>query len=305
MARIGSLISPLPVFIFATLAFSFAIVGLTSRDWSRRNFYDPGLSPPGFRSPIYSEYRSPFKICTIYGDVNNASIFHEDCKTFRAYGSFGSNQTSCELLNITGSADSSNTGDQRLCQQIHYAGNLSITSLSFVTLGFVLTLIMTVLALVNSRSASASAPADPSEEAAKEEAQPEAAAATTYDNHTHSHTHTTSHHRHPQQQDSNKPSYTPYLNLLLILSFSIGALAAFISQFYGIIGFIQSQPNNGAFAASPGDVNDPRAPFNNNHGPWYQGKALKYWVTMTWIFGALAAGAAAMVWRLPRVVKDI
>jgi hypothetical protein len=293
MARIRSLISPLPAFVFAALSFSFAIVAITSRDWSRRNYYDPGLNNPGFRDPIYSEYRSPFQICTVYGDANNGSIFHEDCKTFRAYGSFGSNATSCEILNITGSADASNTGDQRLCQQIHYAGNLDITSVAFVSLGFVMTLFMTIFAYLQGPAAGSGDRDGVLETQAADNGQRKEDEVAARHGHGHGHHH------------NRGPSFTPYLNLVLITSFAIGATAALISQFYGIIGLIQSQPTNGAFAVSPGAVVEPSSTLNTNHGPWIQGRALKYWVTLSWIFAAFAAGAAGAVWRLPRWEKDI
>jgi hypothetical protein len=288
MARITSLYYSLPAFIFAALAFSFAIVGITSRDWSRRNYYDPTLGPREFKYPLYAEHRSPFQVCVVHGDINNGSIYTEECNTFRAYGSFSSNATSCEIVNITGSYDDANTGDERLCQQIHYAGNLSITSITFVSLGFVLTLLMTILAFLQGP-----APAEAEEEengrATHEHKDGEAAA---------SH-----HHVHPHRNQG--PSFTPYLNLVLIASFAIGATAALISQFYGILAFIQSQPDNGAFAASAGNVVQPGSTENNNHGPWIQGRALKYWVTLSWIFAAFAAGAAGAVWRLPRWQKGL
>lgn len=267
MGRLRYLLASVPAFIFACLAFSFCVANITSRDWSRRNYYNASLDPLAWDAPLYAIYRSPFQICDVSSDTsaNNVTIYTEHCNTFHAYGF---DKTSCERVFATQNYSAANTGDERLCQQIHYAGNLVITSVTFISIGFVLTLVMTILAFILASPAT-------STEATEEG---------------------TNHHHHKEGQHPG-PSYTPYLNLILITAFCIGATAALISQFYGILGFIQSQPDNGAFAAAPGNVNT--SDLDNNHGPWIQGKALKYWATLSWIFAAFAAGAAGAAWRLP------
>ncbi len=276
--RLRSLLAAVPAFVFACLAFSFCVANITSRDWSRRNYYNASLDPLAWDVPLYSIYRSPFQICDVSSDTSaNATIYTEHCNTFHAYGF---DKTSCETVFATQNYSAANTGDERLCQQIHYAGNLVITSVTFISLGFVLTLLMTILAFVLASPAKAP-------EAAEESTNNQDEVAARYSHH----------HRHPG------PSYTPHLNLILITSFCIGATAALISQFYGILGFIQSQPDNGAFAGAPG--NPDTGDLNNNHGPWIQGKALKYWATLSWIFAAFAAGAAGAAWRLPRWEKNL
>src|SRR5581483_8527 len=71
--------------------------------------------------------------------------FNVDCVRFPPFG-FG--RTSCELGIATLSDNVPNFGDRRLCQQIHLAGNYSITSLVFITAGFILTIVLCVTTVV-------------------------------------------------------------------------------------------------------------------------------------------------------------
>jgi hypothetical protein len=273
MARILRLVSSsLPAFIFASLAFAFTVITITSRDWAQQNHFDNALDMKNWSKPIYRTYRSPFQICTVSQDTasDNTTIYTEHCNVFDAYGF---DKTSCETVFATQNYSAAQTGDERLCQQIHFAGNLAITSTTFISLGFVLTLLMTL-------ACCASSPAAHSEHVNEDE--PSAT--------------TVQHHR-------RRPTYAPYMNLILITSFAIGATAALLSQFYGILGFIQSQPDNGLFASARGNVIDPTQ--DDNHGPWIEGRALKIWVTCAWVFAAFAAGAAGAAWRLPRWEKSL
>lgn len=267
MAGLSRFLSPLPAFIFASIAFSFTIVAITSRDWTRQEWYDPSLDAKLWATPIYSIYRSPFQICNVAASQNgNITTYTLQCNVFHAYGF---DKTSCETVFATQNYSAANTGDERLCQQIHYAGNLSITSTTFICLGFVLTLLMTVVATMTSSSSAEDGTSD---------------------------TDMAHHHR-------RRPTWPALVNLALITAFAIGATTGLLSQFYGILAFIQSQPDNGAFAAARGNVID--STQQDNHGPWVEGLALKYWVTCAWVFSALAAGAAGAMWRLPKLEKRI
>ena len=157
---------------------------------------------------------------------------------------------------------------------IHRAGDLAITSTTFITLGFILTIAMTVLAFIR--------PAR----------QPASRAQVSYDNAS----------QEPKPSQSEPPLYLGLVNLLLILSLSIGAITAVLSQFYGIIAFIQSQPDNGLFAGGRGNTFDPTQ--DNSHGPWVEGQALKAWVTCAWVFAVAGAGAASAMWSLPRKITE-
>ncbi|KAH0566347.1 hypothetical protein GP486_000253 [Trichoglossum hirsutum] len=259
MAKISSALSCLPPFVFAVLAFAFTIVAITSRDWAQQNHYDPSLDMKDWKTPIYTIYRAPFKICEVSNSANSTT-YTLHCNTFKSHGF---DKTSCETVFATQNYSNANTGDARLCEQIHFAGNLSITSTTFISLGFLLTLIMTVVSFVYASTTS------------KDEATSTPTATPDY----------------------HSPSYTPYINFFLITSLAIGAVTGILAQFYGIVGFIQSQPSNGAWASARGNVIDPTQ--DNAAGPWVEGKALRAWITCAWIFSALAAGAAGAVWRLP------
>lgn len=268
---------PLPAFIFAILAFCFAIVAITSRDWTRQSWYDPSLDPKLWATPIYTIYRSPFQICNVATtSANNITTYALQCDRYHLVGF---DKTSCETVYATQNYSAANTGDERLCEQIHYAANLSVASTSFICLGFVLTIVMTIVAFVT--GASGAGGEDSNDAEAKPEGTTQAA----------------------QAGQSAGPAWPAYINLVLIAAFAIGALTGLLSQFYGILGFIQSQPNNGAFAAARGNVIDPT--LQNNHGPWVQGFAIRFWVTCAWAFSALAAGAAGAVWKLPVWEKNI
>jgi hypothetical protein len=267
MARILRRASSVLPFVFAALAFAFTVVTITSRDWARQKHYDPSLDMKDWETPIYNIYRSPFQICEVTKDNpnENTTTYVLHCNTFDAFG-FG--KTSCETVFATQNYGAAHTGDERLCQQVHRAGNLAITSTTFITLGFTLTLLMTLVGCT-SGSADSTTAADGSSD----------------------------HH------GRKRPFYTPYINFVLITSLSIGATCGLLSQFYGVLAFIQSQPPNGAFASGRGNVIDPTQ--DNASGPWIEGTALKAYLTCAWVFSAFAAGAAGAVWRLPRWEKDV
>ena len=110
----------IPAFVFACLAFSFCVVNITSRGWSHRNYYNASLDPLAWDVPLCAIYRSPFQICDVSVDTSadNVTIYTEHCNTFHAYGF---DKTSCETVLATQNYSAANTGDERLCQQIHYA----------------------------------------------------------------------------------------------------------------------------------------------------------------------------------------
>jgi hypothetical protein len=194
---------------------------------------------------------------------------------------------------VTGSDDPdgpSNLGDARLCQQIHYAGNFGITSTFFIGLGFLLTAAMLIVTLVSPRSASSTNAAqlastsggkpelldsfNGQQDAALDES-PTSTAAT------------------PRQP----LPIVLYGNLALVIFLFIGFASGLISQFYGILGLMQSLPNQGDYASSTGgSINDT---------PWYQGVALSTYATLAWAFTAAAGTVAVMTWKLPEFYLDV
>jgi hypothetical protein len=104
--------------VFAVLAFAFAVLALTSKDWAHRDFFDQAITSPDQplgpppenwtnANRLYTEYRSPFRICV---NVNESGI-DVQCFSFKPSG-FA--KTSCELAVATQSNTAINYGDARL-----------------------------------------------------------------------------------------------------------------------------------------------------------------------------------------------
>jgi len=277
MGKLARLLHPLPPIIFACLAFAFTVVTITSRDWARQYHFSTSESIE-WNKPLYSLYRSPFQICELKDE--NSTSYNLHCYVYDAYG-FG--KTSCESLFATQSDEAAQTGDLRLCQQIHRAGNLAITATTFISLGFLCTLLMTILAYTYSPSKAAAEIAEA--EANNHESKDGVVAASTH------------HRRHHKY-----PKYPSYVNLVLITAFAIGATATLLSQFYGILAFTESAPDNALFA---GGKAQPFSLDDNKHAPWIEGRVLSAYATCAWVFAAFAAGAAGAAWRLPRIEKGI
>lgn len=277
MPRLLHTASPIIPFIFALIAFVFALLSITSPEWSTQDAFDPSLDMIEWVEPLYSRSRSPFRICeasradtTSANDSTVTSTYTISCQKYEA---FGVGKTSCESVHALQSYTPARTGDYRLCQQIHKSGNLIITSTTFIGLGFTLILLLTLLSLQPIKSSSSTSHTANGE--------------------------TTTHAAPPSQK--RKSSITPYFNLVVITSLSIGAITALLSQFYGILAFVQSQPPNGAWASGRGNVIQGNQEIS--YGPWVEGVVLKAYLTCAWVFAAFAAGSAGAVWRLPRWEK--
>jgi hypothetical protein len=274
---IRTLTSLLPL-IFAILALIFSLLSTTSREWALRRTFDPLAPRQDWAVPIYTKYRSPFIICgptplatdpapnTTEADSAGSTL---TCMRFRV---FGFNQTSCELAVATQNSSLAQSGDARLCQQLHFAGNLAIASTTFIGVGLILTLMMASAAVAlttgsikNENSGAFVAGSRP-------------------------------HYQYHPSHDKIS-LFTPYVNLFLITSFVAGAILYVLAQFYGVIGLVQSQPDNGGFATSQ-DYNP--GPLGSNHEPWVQGKALTVYASIAWLASLLAAGSATLAWKLPR-----
>jgi hypothetical protein len=249
---------PAGTLIFALLAFVFSMLAITSRQWAVRDNFDPDVSQQYWDKPIYTLYRSPFIVCsasqrnvtptsTSPSAATASPIWDVGCNHFKP---FGRDKTSCELYNVTGSDTVENFGDQRLCQQIHLAGNFGIASTFFIGVGFLATGALALLSL--SRSGSASS-----------------------------------------------PGWLPYLSLATLVFLFVGVATALLSQFYGVLGFMISLPNQSDFASSQGTGGSSEVDQHGAHGPWYQGRALSTYATLAWAFGAAAGTLASLTWRLP------
>jgi hypothetical protein len=116
-SRLVVILAAIAPAILTILAFIFTILVLTSKDWARRDFFDLAITSPNqplgpppenwTGNPLYTEYRSPFKICTNL----DPSATNVTCFSYRPYGF---NRTSCELAVATQDNGAVNYGDARL-----------------------------------------------------------------------------------------------------------------------------------------------------------------------------------------------
>ncbi|KAI9773259.1 MAG: hypothetical protein M1839_002171 [Geoglossum umbratile] len=261
MGRLNRTLTSLLPLALAILALCFSLLATTSREWASQNTYT-ALAPQDWTTPAYTKYRSPFVICRPNNGTGPGSAL--DCVHFSV---FDFNGTGCESSAVTRNDNVAQVGDARLCQQLHFAGNLAIASTGFIGVGCLLTLLMASAAV----------------------------ALTTGSIRTDSDAFaTTSQHYYQYHPSRDKISvFTPYINLSLILLLAVGGVLYVLAQFYGVIGLVQSQPDNGSFAASwnPDSSGD--------HEPWIQGKALTVYASIAWLASLLAAASAALAWRLP------
>ncbi|EXJ70273.1 uncharacterized protein A1O5_06341 [Cladophialophora psammophila CBS 110553] len=231
---------------------SFAITATTSKEWAIQKVFDPndvaGARQSGWTNPIYTKYRSPFIIC------NNKT-------TCLRYPPSGTGKTSCELVRVLLDDEPWSIGDERLCQQIHTAGNLAIASTTFIGVAFLLTVVLVLASVqfLNSSSANGTVASKRGEKTADGDG--EARGTTTTE-------------RLPQQRHTSfLGSTAPYLNLALIVFSLLGAAMYFIAQFYGVEALVQSAPDNGALDSGQGylDLRDDRL-AGELDGSWCGGK---------------------------------
>ncbi|MCJ1248186.1 hypothetical protein MMC30_005403 [Trapelia coarctata] len=290
-----SLIPP----ICALIAFVLSIVTITSDQWAIRKSFSPELNVFDWtdNNTIYTLHRSPFHICSAIADpvppvdTNNTNadqppplITNVNYTIVCAhYYPFGFNRTSCELAIATQNDTYPESGDARLCQQIHFAGNFGIASTTFFGLSFILTLFLTVIAAHVVFRTGGHTPIHEHDNGV-----PKNTTTTTVEGDSSA----AERRLEPTSTTRRRRAFIfSHLNLLLVASLFTGVILALISQFYGILGFIQSAPNNADYATSVGN--------SASHGPWTQGIALSRYATIAWAFATVAGFAAMGVWRLP------
>jgi hypothetical protein len=273
------------VFAFGLIAFVFSVLAVTSKSWALRHNYIPSLSDLDWAKStvVYTRYRSPFKICqgTLIptNDTTAVPRYRQNCTSYAIYGL---GKTSCEVANATQSDAAKNIGDARICQQIHYAGNFGIASSVFMGLGFVSILAMVAFTLLGSKSDTTHSTSE--ENDGKRISSTGQISSTTT--------------RTPPTRSRRRSTAMAYVNLLLVVFLAIATITTIISQYYGILGFIQSLPNNSDFASSKGqDSTDEQT--HGDHGPWIQGKALSVYLTCAWGFAVATGVLASRIWALP------
>jgi hypothetical protein len=282
--------------IFAILAFGFSLRAITSPDWSIRRYYDSDYDPINWTHPLYHESRSPFYIC----GVNTTQIRASDGtlvpyynKTCVSYPAIGKGKRSCEVVSVTldvsGSTDLKQTGTALQCTQVHLAANLSIAATVLIGFGFLIALLMTGLSFLSKSSRE-------DENVASSEITAKAAPVVGEDGVDERKNNSNAQPRKNRRRYSSIFPASPYLNLLLIASLAFGAILYFLAQFFGIMAFTVSAPDNGRFASQ-------ESIQGNDHDPWISGAALTTYGSLAWIFAGLAAVGSSFVWRMPRFSK--
>jgi hypothetical protein len=252
--------------IFGILGFAFIITTFVSRDWVRQEYFPPELQPLDWKDSLFTIYRSPFILCTVNATKigSNATTYNLICNRFKV---MGRGQTACQTPNET-DAYSAVTGDWRMCQQVHLSGNLILASLVFTCLALVIVLVLSYFFIIKGRSTTSSGFGDDETDAMNS----------------------------TPQQSSGQPAAVVVATYILLTALAITAMCAFLSQFYAIIGLVQSQPDNGLWASLPlGEVQDSQT-GDLHHAPWVQGSALTVYISLGWFFSALAAGAISWTW---------
>ncbi|PVH85291.1 hypothetical protein DL98DRAFT_568476 [Cadophora sp. DSE1049] len=284
-SKIFSIIGSTLPLVFGILSLSFVAVSFTSRDWVRQEYFPPQLQPLDWKDPLFTLYRSPFVLCGANPSRNESEVLRYDITCSR-FAVSGRGKTACQTPNET-DAYSSITGDWRMCQQIHLSGNLVLAALVFVSVALATLIGLSVVFIpraVRGGQAAVTTPNDVEESMESSS-------------------------RRPQKVTSATPPATgaatqqPIQSLAIILatyallvSLSVTAMCTFLSQFYGILGLIQSQPDNGMWASlSLGAVQDQQT-GDLHHAPWIQGNVLTIYMSLAWLFSALAAGAIGGSW---------
>ncbi|KIX05660.1 uncharacterized protein Z518_03632 [Rhinocladiella mackenziei CBS 650.93] len=266
MRLLRALSAALPL-AFATLSLAFIITAFVSRDWAKQDFFPPNLQIIDWDpdNPLYTLYRSPFTVCTVEEIAGTAgdgldTTFEVSCERYRAYGR---GKTSCELPSNTGTTSGPTNGDARMCEQIHYAGNLIIAALAFACLAFVLCVVLFLLSFITygHRPAPVSANGEATE---------------------------------TKGRGGRRAAFTT-LRSAFLCSSAVAAMTTFLAQCFGILGLVQSQPDNGLYASflNGNSVLD----GDLSHAPWVQGWALSVYASLGWLCAALAAGTAAGWYR--------
>lgn len=274
-SRVTAILTSLLPLALCTIAFAFAITATISPEWATRQHYNSNYNEEDWSpaTQTLTETRSPFIVCGTRPDENR--VLQLVCESY-----INSVNSSCSSWNVTGSNSALNYGDARLCQQIHWSGNLAIASTTFIGLGFLVTLSMSLvaaLALLSPGSISANSEAT----------------STSKDEST---TITATTRPEPRHRHKYLSPAAPYCNAFLIAFLIIGAILYVLAQFYGVLAFVQSAPDNGAFAAY--GAMGPNGQ-GSDHSPWIQGKALSIYGSVAWFGALLTALCASWVWRLP------
>jgi hypothetical protein len=305
MPRLAPLIAIATVLTLSIISTTFVLLTLTSPQWSSQSYFFAlnGQSDGSNHFPtLCTARRSPFYRCGIPEVAVNKTCKINDCSFYKPYGY---DKTSCRSGTEYGSPEDDNRGMKGLlgssqeCQQgmfqshaksistvqnltilsVHYAGNLQIAASVFITLGLLLSLILSLFSLKlgssDNHHVSESAAKDTSEKNTSE----------------------TTNVRSPKHH---KSRLAPFVSLALIISLSLGALLQFLAQFFGILGLtVNATPNAGRVTKD-----QYKKSLNNfSANQWVVDKALSSYATVAWTSAIVGALVVAAVFRTPRFSK--
>jgi len=284
-SKILSIIGSTLPLLFGILSLSFVAVSFTSRDWVRQEYFPPQLQPLDWKDPLFTLYRSPFVLCGANPSRNGSEILRYDINCSR-FSVSGRGKTACQTPNET-DAYSSITGDWRMCQQVHLSGNLILAALVFVSVALATLIGLSIVFIpraVRGGQAAVTTSNDAEEPTEGSSRGPQKVSSTTS----------------PATGAATRQPLQSLAMILatyaLLIALSVTAVCVFLSQFYGILGLVQSQPDNGIWASlSLGAVQDQQT-GDLHHAPWIQGKVLTIYMSLAWLFSALAAGAIGGSW---------
>jgi hypothetical protein len=180
MTVLSTILSLIPA-ILTIISFAFTVLTTTNGDWAHQPHYTDA-SPLNWdqKHTAYTISRGPFTVCSPFATYTNGTpvadnffqllnagsdaavaavtshqvVIQTHCDRFKPYGA---GKTSCETFASGATSTDSRLGDDRMCQQVHMAGNLAIAASVFSGLALLTMLAFAGLALASSTSRAAKA----------------------------------------------------------------------------------------------------------------------------------------------------
>lgn len=156
-----------------------------------------------------------------------------------------------------------------------------IASLTFTSIGFALCLVLSFVYVGKALGRGNKTP----------KTEPVSAEQNATDARTHHHAHHTD--RRPRSR------YHPVLSVgtyVTIFAMVLAAVCTILAQFFGILGLVQSAPDNGMFASYSFGQAVNQLSGDVSHTPWVQGDGLSIYASLGWLSNGLAAGVVGASW---------
>src|SRR2546423_10020738 len=154
MTVLSTILSLIPA-ILTIISFAFTVLTITNGDWAHQPHYTDA-SPLNWdqKHTAYAISRGPFTVCSPFATYTNGTpvadnffqllnagsdaavaavtshqiVIKTHCDRFKPYGA---GKTSCETFAGGATSTDGRLGDDRMCQQVHMAGNLAIAASVF------------------------------------------------------------------------------------------------------------------------------------------------------------------------------